>query len=239
MNVRERPSTASVSLGCYKDGVLLKDRGETRTAEGITWVGVMAPKGPGEAPGWASAEFLEAPGRDMSVKPISHPSGTRTGDTAIDAVIAALEAGDKEAVARIAQFQAVPCSNEPGLGGPPNCSRDMAEGTLIEAMPGGACEGGWWLKDEFLSPAGLSRLVETYTGPLLYAVYRPPSSMQRRWPEGEVIIVYARDLGFGRFAQTVGVTDGRIVSTWGGCGTKPEDILKDVSGVTVVLAPPK
>lgn len=239
LNVRERTSTASLSLGCYKDGVLLKDRGEMRVAEGITWIGVVAPRQGTLYSGWASAEFLEAPGRDMGVKPIAHPRGARTGNPAIDAVITALEAGNKEAIARLAQFRAAPCTNEEGLGGPPKCSPGVAPGTPIEAMPSGGCEGGWWLKDEFLSAEGLGRFIAAYRDPQLYAVYRPPASAQRQWPGGDVIIVYVHATGSGRFAQTIGVTDRHIVSTWGGCGTKPEDILKDAPGVSVILAPPK
>ena len=239
LNVRERTSMASASLGCYRDGVLLKDRGETRIADGITWVGVVAPREGTLYSGWASAEYLDAPGRDMRVNPIGHHRGTRTGVAALDAVIAALETGDKEAIQRLAGFRPVPCTNEAGLGGPPKCQPGMSPGTPIEAMPSGGCEGSWWLKDEFLSAEGIDRFVEAFAAPRLYAVYRPPASAQRKWPEGDYIVVYARDLGFGRFAQTIGVTDGRIVSMWGGCGRKPEDVLRDVPGVEIILAPPE
>ena len=56
LHVREAPSATATRIGCYRDGVLLLERGETRTEGGVTWVAVTAPDG---QPGWASAQFLE------------------------------------------------------------------------------------------------------------------------------------------------------------------------------------
>lgn len=57
LNVREQPSKASTSLGCFRDGVLLQVRGQAeQAADGITWVAVETPDG---RAGWASGEFLE------------------------------------------------------------------------------------------------------------------------------------------------------------------------------------
>ena len=56
LNVREAPTMSSPTLGCFPDGVLLAERGESTTAEAITWIAVSTPSG---KPGWASTEFLE------------------------------------------------------------------------------------------------------------------------------------------------------------------------------------
>jgi hypothetical protein len=56
LNVRESATTSARSLGCFKDGVLFKDLGETTSAEGLQWLKVETPSG---VPGWASMEFLE------------------------------------------------------------------------------------------------------------------------------------------------------------------------------------
>ena len=57
LNVREQPSKASASLGCFKDGVLLQLRGPAdQAADGVTWVAVETPDG---RAGWASGEFLQ------------------------------------------------------------------------------------------------------------------------------------------------------------------------------------
>ncbi|MBE0609991.1 MAG: hypothetical protein IH609_11450 [Dehalococcoidia bacterium] len=56
LHVRESPSASASSLGCYRDGVLLFERGETHIEGATTWVAVTAPDG---QDGWASAEFLQ------------------------------------------------------------------------------------------------------------------------------------------------------------------------------------
>jgi hypothetical protein len=55
LNVREAASTGAQTLGCFKDGVLLKDRAKTEQSGGITWWAVARPDG---REGWASSEFL-------------------------------------------------------------------------------------------------------------------------------------------------------------------------------------
>lgn len=56
LQVREAPSLTATRIGCYRDGVLLLERGETRIEGGVTWVAVTTPDG---HDGWASAQFLE------------------------------------------------------------------------------------------------------------------------------------------------------------------------------------
>ena len=56
LNVRERPEMSAPVLACYRDGVLLRDRDESREAGGVTWLAVATPDG---REGWASGEFLE------------------------------------------------------------------------------------------------------------------------------------------------------------------------------------
>lgn len=55
LNVRESASTDAKVLGCFKDGVLLKDRAKTEQSGGINWMAVATPDG---REGWASSEFL-------------------------------------------------------------------------------------------------------------------------------------------------------------------------------------
>lgn len=55
LNVRLEPSTTAGTLGCFPDGTLLADRGETRETGGTTWLAVMEPGG---RAGWASLDFL-------------------------------------------------------------------------------------------------------------------------------------------------------------------------------------
>ncbi|MGI8424639.1 MAG: LuxR C-terminal-related transcriptional regulator [Chloroflexota bacterium] len=55
LNVRERPDLTAPVVGCLRDGVLVRDRGERQTTGGITWAAVSDPRG---HDGWASLEFL-------------------------------------------------------------------------------------------------------------------------------------------------------------------------------------
>jgi hypothetical protein len=56
LNVRAEPAIAADALTCAADGVLLRDTGETREVEGVTWCRVVTPAG---VEGWASAQYLE------------------------------------------------------------------------------------------------------------------------------------------------------------------------------------
>jgi hypothetical protein len=56
LSVRAQPAMAADALTCAADGVLLRDTGETREVEGVTWCRVVTPAG---VEGWASAQYLE------------------------------------------------------------------------------------------------------------------------------------------------------------------------------------
>jgi hypothetical protein len=56
LNVRESAAQTAASLACYRDGVLLWERGELRIEGGISWLPVTTPDG---REGWASVEFVE------------------------------------------------------------------------------------------------------------------------------------------------------------------------------------
>jgi hypothetical protein len=56
LRVRAEPSLSGQVLDCLADGVLLQDMGETREADGATWLSVVTP---GRRQGWASIAFLE------------------------------------------------------------------------------------------------------------------------------------------------------------------------------------
>src|SRR4029079_874650 len=56
LNVRESASTSAKSLGCFADGVLLRDLGQATSAGGTPWRQLATPAG---AQGWASSEYLD------------------------------------------------------------------------------------------------------------------------------------------------------------------------------------
>ena len=56
LNVRAEPGATGEVLGCAAEGVLLRDAGETREADGVTWLRLVTPGG---VEGWASTAYLE------------------------------------------------------------------------------------------------------------------------------------------------------------------------------------
>jgi hypothetical protein len=56
LNVRAEPAMAALVLACAADGVLLRDTGESREADGATWRRVVTPA---SVEGWASVQYLE------------------------------------------------------------------------------------------------------------------------------------------------------------------------------------
>jgi len=56
LNVRAEPGMSAAVLACAADGVLLRDTGEARQADGAIWQRVVTPAG---VEGWASTQYLE------------------------------------------------------------------------------------------------------------------------------------------------------------------------------------
>ena len=230
LNVRVTPSMSADSLGCFKDGVLLRDRGENRSAEGLTWIAVFAPNG---AAGWASAEYLDTAGRNMTVPPLSHPKGTRTGNGEVDPVLDAIESGDAARQVATIRFTLVPCVVNPqGLGAPPTCAAGEAEGTPIEVLPQACAEGYYRRKTSF---SGENPFI--YPDLSLYAVVRQSRQSSPQWPQGHYAILY-RSPETPDWSIQVNVEDAKIVSV-SDCLPRPQDVLNGVPAADFLLAPPR
>jgi len=233
LNVRAAPLTTAEVLGCFKDGVLLADRFETRVADGVTWVGVKAPDG---TPGWASSQYLDTAGRDMSERPKTQPSGIRTGNLDVDPVLEAIDSGDPAKIVAATHFTPVPCSyNQQGIGAPPGCPAGVSDSTPVEVIPGAACEGYYTPREEYEQRPSLPIGPESR----LYAVVklRPPSPPNANWPRGDYALIYATPQASATFGSTIFVAGGKIVSRSGGCATSPEQTMKNMEIESVLLAP--
>ena len=68
-------------------------------------------------------------------------SNTRTGIEDVDAIIDAILSGDIEARRALVQYTTSACTTADGLGGPPKCKPDEADGTLVKAFPVLGSEG--------------------------------------------------------------------------------------------------
>lgn len=230
LNVRTQPSRTASSLGCFKDGVLLVDRQETRAADGLTWISVAAPNG---APGWASAEFLDAPGRTKTPTPAAHPAGTRTGNPAIDPVIAALETGDPAKIRTVTTFSPIPCLPAgPGLGAPPVCPPGAPSGTPVNALPVGCGEGTYVLPENFERNPEFGLFKQNG----LYAIYRSQEQGgSTGWPGGDYVLLYG---GVTEFSTLIDVKEGHIIRA-SFCQPRAFDIIQRIPPADIVLSPPR
>jgi hypothetical protein len=152
-----------------------------------------------------------------------------TGVIGVDAAIAAIEAGDFDALTAMAAYQSVECvTTIEGIGGPRECEEGEAEGTIVEAFPAAACEG------YFVRDAG-PLLEQTLAGGTLYAAAELPNEprVEPYWPTGEYLLVY----GIQQAGITIGTglvfEDGRIVAVWQSCG--PADVLLTRGGEDLPL----
>jgi len=96
--------------------------------------------------------------------PEYYPLSTRTGIPDVDAVLAAVESGDPQALRDLVRYTTVGCTNAEGLGGPPKCREGEAEGTLVNVLPFLGSEGHFLHESELSSFPGVNVIG-------LYAVY--------------------------------------------------------------------
>jgi hypothetical protein len=72
-----------------------------------------------------------------------YPASHRLGIAEVDAVVAAVVAGDIQRLLEITQFESHPCKGPQAIGpGELPCGEGQPEGTLIPAVSAGTCEGG-------------------------------------------------------------------------------------------------
>lgn len=231
LHVRERMSRSAPSMGCYRDGVLLADEGQTQESEGITWVLVARPEG---GLGWASSAFLETSGRDMTLRPLGHAPGTRTGNPAVDPVIAAIASGDRERINAVTRFSAVPCTTtQQGIGSPPPCPEGVPEGTPVDALPTSSCEGGYWPREHYEANHELG----AWSADEIYAVVAVPRSST---PAPAYAVVFNfRTPGGTTWGRSLLVADGAITAIVSGCLSPPGGLVAYMGGPspTFLLAP--
>jgi len=112
------------------------------------------------------------------------PGDMTTGIRSVDAAVAAVLAGDETTIREMLVYQLVPCVTvQEGLGAPPQCREDEAEGTPVEVLPGAQCEGF------FVRPGDVQLTTIVGQSNELYAVYRTPAGY---FPAGAYTAVFAR-----------------------------------------------
>ncbi|MCI0555915.1 MAG: hypothetical protein L0287_33650 [Anaerolineae bacterium] len=139
-----------------------------------------------------------------TIAEIYHPLTTRTEIAEIDAVLAAVESDDPQALRDLFSYTTAACMTVNALGGPPSCRDGEAEGTLVEVFPFLGADGGHLRKDEMSKWEGIEVSA-------LYAIYRVSENVnvEEYYPAGEYAIMFIRQEN--RSAISLRVSGGGIV----------------------------
>lgn len=119
-------------------------------------------------------------------KPVGYfPLSTRTGVADVDVVIAAVESADPQQLRDLIRFTSVACTNADGLGGPPKCQDDEAEGTPVEVLSFLGPEGHFLRKAELSNFPGVSVIG-------IYAAYQVSETAysEDAYPAGEYAVIF-------------------------------------------------
>lgn len=110
---------------------------------------------------------------------------TRTGIAEVDAVLAAVESGDPQQLRALFRFTTVACTKADGLGGPPKCQENEAEGTFVDVFPFLGPEGHFIREAELSNFPGVNVIS-------VYAVYQVSNSAysEDAYPAGEYAVVF-------------------------------------------------
>ena len=158
------------------------------------------------------------------------PPAAPTGVAELDAIIAAVLAGDTAAQKNLIGYTEAGCSSAEGLGGPPPCLPGEPEGTPVEVLPILGAEGGYIRKAHIDAWAGL-RATELYAAyEVSDAAYTEPN-----FPAGEYALVFGDGAGTGS-DFTLQVRNGRIVRVDYYFGADPRIRPEDV--VRYLVSPP-
>lgn len=133
-----------------------------------------------------------------------YPGGARTGQLDLDLIIDAVLAHDMNALRGLTSYIQTGCTQFEGLGGPPKCQEDEAEGTVVEVVPFLGAEGTHQRVAEF----------ENWIGPDvlgLLAVYKTSTSIfsDENYPAGDYAIMFLNRDGISDV--TLQVRQGRVV----------------------------
>jgi len=164
-----------------------------------------------------------------TVAPTATRSRSITGIANVDAIIAAVAAGDAPTLQRLVRYAPVACSfKQEGAGGPPLCRAGEADGQQIDVLAMAQCEGFYARPDEF----DASRL--PLVASRLYAVYRTAGA----WPPGAYAMLFSVDKPVQTNpAWEVIASDDGIVGVNLGCGQTPQQMVEFQHLTEALVAP--
>lgn len=204
----------------------------------IAWLVIVAPASvacggilggsssasPTAAPATASA----SPGATATVVADTRRTGLADVDAAIDAVLS----GDTGALNALVQYEPVVCTaKSEGIGGPPECEGEEADGTPIDVLAVAECEGFYQRP-----PADLHAFVSG--DERLYAVYRDAADSFLGGPYVLVFSYPAPAAQGTRWARALFMDVIGITGVHYGCAQTPEQFVT-FNQLTDTVIPPQ
>jgi hypothetical protein len=114
-----------------------------------------------------------------------YPLSTRTGIATIDDILEVVAESDTTGLRSLVEFTNAPCTRRDGLGGPPKCREEEAEGTAMDVLPFLGAEGSFIRRTEIGDWQGID-----VTG--LYAIFEvsPAVTAEEYYPVGRYAILF-------------------------------------------------
>ena len=139
--------------------------------------------------GTSSAGASPAHTADPSLSPaassLPSPTPESKPGTVLDAVISALAEGNVPAVDRLLAFSPRACSSSLDPGAVP-CPSGAPDGTVVNVVPAGSCEGGWLF--EHAPPAGRVTGLRIFLGSEASANVKTYAVAQDKLPETDLSV---------------------------------------------------
>lgn len=166
------------------------------------------------------------------------PAGPRrTGDASLDAIIAAVERRDVEALDGLVEYVEIECLAEPEMSWHPRCEEGEREGTVVPGFPRGACEGSLVRN----ATEEVVRFAQGTDG--FWAALDTPDDYRagRPWVSGDTLLVFHNvavlSHGAEDHAVFLEVREGRIIGTGAACVGPLDELLEAERGLTVTAGP--
>lgn len=140
-----------------------------------------------------------------------------TGIPEVDDIVDVMLSNDAAQIRPRVRFVTEACAVEPGLGGPPPCAEGEAEGTEIEGMEIGTCEGEFRRREDFDAWLAGTLQVES-----LFGVYEGPAS---QGADADYVAVFNRAVNGEETTTAVSIDGGEIVYMKFSCGETAQELV--------------
>jgi len=148
----------------------------------------------------------------------------------VDRVVEAVRANNHQALVDMVGYQQLACSNASvATGEVPRCRFGEAEGTVVEVVRYGGCEGAYLRRDDV--PNAIQHLLDPR--PQVYAAFKAPED----WAQGDYAVVLTSSEQGRPVATELVLENGKIVVLDFGCGETPQQRTEGIDRARFVLGP--